>query len=48
MSGRTAFAYYDLSEPRFFFFADYVAVMIMIACIGIAAAKHMKKTPLSE
>lgn len=46
MSGKTAFAFFDLSEPRVFFFLDYIAIMILfmmagcliIYCLGRKAA----------
>ena len=35
MLGKTAFAFFDLNEPRVFFFADYLAVMVLFAAAGI-------------
>ncbi len=32
--GRISFAFYDFSEPRVFFFVDYVAVMLLWALVG--------------
>lgn len=34
MSGRTAFAFFDFSEPRIFFFMDYIAIMILSMVAG--------------
>lgn len=34
MSGRTAFAFFDYSEPRAFFFLDYLAVIILFMMAG--------------
>ena len=34
MLGRTAFAFFDYSEPRVFFFLDYLAVMILFMMVG--------------
>ncbi len=34
MTGKVAFAFFDYSEPRVFFFLDYVAVMILFMMIG--------------
>ena len=32
---RTAFAFFDYGEPRGYFFMDYLAVMVLFACLGI-------------
>ncbi len=34
MSGRIAFAFFDYSEPRVFFFLDYLAIMILFMAVG--------------
>ena len=34
MSGRTAFAFFDFSEQRIFFFMDYIAIMILSMVAG--------------
>ncbi|MBQ1436168.1 MAG: DUF4405 domain-containing protein [Clostridia bacterium] len=34
MSGRTAFAFFDYSEPLVFFFIDYIAVMALFMTLG--------------
>ena len=34
MSGRTAFAFFDLDEPRIFFFLDYIAIMVLFMMMG--------------
>ena len=34
MSGMTTFAFFDTSEPMFFFFADYIAIMILFTMAG--------------
>lgn len=39
MFGRTAFAFFDYSEPRIFFFADYVAILILFAVVGCLIVK---------
>mgnify|MGYP000103306012 FL=1 len=35
MLGRTMFAFFDYSEPRAFFFLDYLTIMILFMIIGI-------------
>jgi len=34
MFGKTAFAFFDYSEPRVFFFMDYIAIMILFMATG--------------
>lgn len=34
MSGKAAFAFFDYSEPRVFFFLDYLAIMVLFMIIG--------------
>lgn len=34
MSGRAAFAFFDLDEPRIFFFLDYIAIMVLFMMMG--------------
>lgn len=34
MSGKTAFAFFDFSEPRIFFFLDYLSIMILFMLLG--------------
>lgn len=36
------FAFFDYSEPRVFFFADYLAVMILFAMLGYGIMKLLK------
>ena len=36
---RTSFAFFDYSEPRIFFFLDYLAVMILFAVLGCEIMK---------
>jgi hypothetical protein len=46
MSGRTAFAFFDLSEPKMAFFGDYLAIMVlfmMVGCVIIYALSKNKK-----
>ena len=48
MSGRTAFAFFDLSEPKAAFFGDYLAIMVlfmMLGCVIIYALSKNKKLP---
>lgn len=35
MLRRTLFAYFDFDEPLLRFFADYAAIMVLFACIGL-------------
>jgi hypothetical protein len=34
MSGMTKFAFFDTSEPKIFFFADYIAIMVLFMMAG--------------
>ena len=34
MSGRASFAFFDLDEPRIFFFLDYIAIMVLFMMMG--------------
>ena len=34
MSGRASFAFFDLDEPRIFFFLDYIALMVLFMMTG--------------
>ena len=34
MSGMTKFAFFDTSEPKIFFFADYIAIMVLFTMAG--------------
>ncbi|MBR6350354.1 MAG: cytochrome b/b6 domain-containing protein [Lachnospiraceae bacterium] len=36
MFGTMKFAFFDFSEPRVFFFLDYIAIMILFATVGAA------------
>ena len=48
MSGRTAFAFFDLSEPKAAFFGDYLAIMVLfmtVGCVIIYALSKNKKLP---
>ena len=42
MSGRTMFAFFDFSESRVLFIADYLAVMTLFAVIGNYLSKLLK------
>ena len=42
---QTRFAFFDTSEPRIFFFADYLAIMILFAALGFWIEKSLKKKP---
>ena len=43
MSGRTMFALFDYSEPRVFFFLDYLAIMILFIMTGCIAIYGLSK-----
>lgn len=43
MTGKVAFAFFDYSEPRVFFFFDYVAVMILFMMIGFGCFSILAK-----
>ena len=34
MSGKNAFAFFDYSEPRLYFFLDYLSIMVLFMMIG--------------
>ncbi len=40
---RLPFAFFDYSEPRLFFFADYLAVMILFAVLGYGVTLLLKQ-----
>ena len=39
---QTLFAFFDYSEPRIYFFADYIAIMVLFASGGYYAGKLLK------
>ncbi len=39
----TRFAFFDFREPRLYFFADYLAVLILFAFLGIAADRLLRR-----
>ena len=43
MSGRTMFAFFDYSEPRAFFFLDYLAIMVLFMMTGCLAVYGLSK-----
>lgn len=43
MSGRTMFAFFDYSEPRVFFFLDYLAIMALFMMTGCLAVYGLNK-----
>ena len=43
MSGSTLFAFFDYSEPRVFFFLDYLAIMILFMMTGCLAVYGLSK-----
>ena len=38
---KTAFAFFDMNEPRIWFFLDYMAVMILFATLGYLIQKGL-------
>ena len=51
MSGMTKFAFFDTSEPMFFFFADYIAIMIlfmMAGCLMIYVLNLLSNRPKTK
>lgn len=40
---KSAFVFFDFSEPRVFFFLDYVAVMVLFGTLGAAITYIMSK-----
>ena len=51
MSGMTKFAFFDTSEPMFFFFADYIAIMIlfmMAGCLMIYVLNLLSSRPKTK
>ena len=50
MFGRSSFVFFDYSEPRLFFFMDYLSVMILFALAGfliVTVLEHFTKYPKS-
>ena len=39
---RSQFTSFDFSEPRIFFFTDYLAVMVLFAAAGYSVGKLLK------
>ncbi len=48
MLGKTAFAFFDYSEPRFFFFLDYLAILVLFMMIGCLVIYGMRYLWQSE
>lgn len=44
MSGKTAFAFFDYSEPRLFFFLDYMAIMVLFMMVGCLVMYGLGRT----
>jgi hypothetical protein len=42
---RLPFAFFDYSESRFFFLADYLAVMVLFATLGFLLFQWIGKKP---
>ena len=40
---RSQFVFFDFSEPRIFFFTDYLAVMVLFAAAGYSVGKLLKR-----
>ena len=40
---RSQFVFFDFSQPRIFFFADYLSIMILFAAVGFQIGKILKK-----
>ena len=43
MTMQMQFAFFDFQEPIIFFFADYLAVMVLFVCLGHCLAQAVKK-----
>ena len=48
MSGSTMFAFFDYSEPRAFFFLDYLAIMVLFMMTGCLAVYGLSKIRRAE
>lgn len=48
MFGRSSFVFFDLSEPRVFFFLDYVGIMILFAFAGYLVTKGLQQINKSK
>ena len=48
MSGKTMFAFFDYSEPRVFFFLDYLAIMALFMMTGCLAVYGLSKIRRAE
>jgi len=40
---QTMFAFFDYGEPKLYFFADYLAIMVLFAICGHYAALLLKR-----
>ena len=43
LSLRSQFVFFDYTEPLIFFFADYLAVMVLFAAAGYSVGKLLKQ-----
>ena len=43
MTLRSQFVFFDYSEPRLFFFADYLAIMVLFVTLGHLIGKWLKR-----
>ena len=43
MTLRSQFVFFDYAEPRVFFFADYLAIMVLFASLGHSIGKLLKR-----
>ena len=43
MLRKTAFVFFDFSEPRIYFFLDYLAIMILFAALGYVLARGIER-----
>ena len=44
MTLRSQFVFFDYAEPRVWFFADYLAIMVLFAVLGYLAGSRLRKT----
>ena len=40
---RSQFVFFDYTEPLIFFFADYLAVMVLFAAVGLYISRILKR-----
>ena len=45
---KTSFVFFDYSEPRVYFFLDYLSVLVLFAVLGLAITTHLSQATKSN